>query len=129
MNSSLGWPGGVTVDTVSDRVYWTDERLRSIGSATLDGGDVRVKPLSPGAALVAETKRWPDQSRAFQILQVKETANPFSLAVFNEHLYWTDAKRRVVLSAHKISGKNSRVLLKRLRQPFAVKVSDRPDVH
>lgn len=70
-----------------------------------------------------------NQSRAFQILQVKETANPFSLAVFNEYLYWTDAKRRVILSAHKISGKNSRVLLKQLRQPFGVKVSDWTDVH
>lgn len=38
-------------------------------------------------------------------------------------LYWTDAKKRVVLSAHKISGKNGQVLLKRPRQPFGVKVS------
>lgn len=43
VNSSLGWPGGVAVDTISDRVYWTDERLRSIGSATLDGEDIRVR--------------------------------------------------------------------------------------
>lgn len=42
VNSSLGWPGGVAVDTISDRVYWTDERLRAIGSATLDGEDIRV---------------------------------------------------------------------------------------
>lgn len=59
----------------------------------------------------------------FQLLQIKETANPFSLAVFNDMLYWTDAKKRVVLAAHKISGKNGQVLLKRPRQPFAVKVS------
>lgn len=42
VNSSLGWPGGVAVDTISDRVYWTDERLRAIGSATLDGDDIQV---------------------------------------------------------------------------------------
>lgn len=42
VNSSLGWPGGVAVDTVSDRIYWTDERLRAIGSATLDGNDIQV---------------------------------------------------------------------------------------
>lgn len=59
----------------------------------------------------------------FQLLQIKETANPFSLAVFNDMLYWTDAKKRVVLAAHKISGKNGQVLLKRPRQPFGVKVS------
>ncbi|XP_042276604.1 very low-density lipoprotein receptor isoform X1 [Thunnus maccoyii] len=95
--SSLGWPGGVAVDTISDRVYWTDEMLRSIGSATLDGDDI-------------------------QILQMKETTNPFSLAVFNDMLYWSDTKNRVVQVAHKITGKNHQVLLKRLRQPFAIKI-------
>ncbi|XP_061673825.1 very low-density lipoprotein receptor isoform X2 [Syngnathoides biaculeatus] len=97
VNSSLGWPGGVAVDTLTDRVYWTDERLKAIGSATLDGDDI-------------------------QILQMKETANPFSLAVFNDMLYWSDAKRRVVVAANKITGKNVRVILKRQRQPFGVKI-------
>ena len=45
VNSSLGWPGGVALDPISERVYWTDERLRAIGSATLDGEDIRVKDL------------------------------------------------------------------------------------
>ncbi|CAK6950498.1 Hypothetical predicted protein [Scomber scombrus] len=97
VNSSLGWPGGVAVDIISERVYWTDERLRLIGSATLDGDDI-------------------------QILQMKETTNPFSLAVFNDMLYWSDAKNRVVQAAHKITGKNRQVLLKRPRQPFAIKI-------
>ncbi|XP_029365707.1 very low-density lipoprotein receptor [Echeneis naucrates] len=97
VSSSLGWPGGVAVDTIANRVYWTDERLGAIGSATLDGEDI-------------------------QILQMKETTNPFSLAVFNDMLYWSDAKRRVVHAAHKISGKNCQTLLKRPRQPFGVKI-------
>lgn len=54
---------------------------------------------------------------------MKETTNPFSLAVLNDMLYWSDAKKRVVQAAHKISGKNRQVLLKRPRQPLAVKVS------
>lgn len=48
VNSSLGWPGGVAVDTIFDRVYWTDERLRAIGSATLDGDDIQVSYLEKG---------------------------------------------------------------------------------
>lgn len=44
------------------------------------------------------------------------------MAVFNDMLYWSDAKKRVVQAAHKISGKNHQVVLKRPRQPFAVKV-------
>lgn len=43
VNSSLGWPGALTVDTVSNRIYWTDERLQAIGSATLDGSDLQVR--------------------------------------------------------------------------------------
>lgn len=57
-----------------------------------------------------------------QILQTKDTSNPFSLAVFNDMLYWTDAKKRVVLGARKVSGKDGQILLKRQRQPFGVKV-------
>ncbi|KAJ3604609.1 hypothetical protein NHX12_029349 [Muraenolepis orangiensis] len=97
VNASLGWPGGVAVDAMSNRVYWTDERLKAIGSANLDGEDV-------------------------QILQMKETTNPFSLAVFNDLLYWSDAKRRVLQVAQKGTGKNYQILLKRPRQPFDVKI-------
>ncbi|XP_037115763.1 very low-density lipoprotein receptor [Syngnathus acus] len=97
VNSSLGWPGGVALDALAERVYWTDKRLKAIGSATLDGDDIRI-------------------------LQMKETANPFALAVFNDMLYWSDAERRVVQAAHKMTGKNVRVLLKRPRQPFSIKI-------
>ncbi|XP_055018140.1 low-density lipoprotein receptor-related protein 4 isoform X1 [Boleophthalmus pectinirostris] len=97
VTSSLGWPVGVALDSISNRVYWTDQRLRAIGSATLDGDDI-------------------------QILQMKETTNPFSLAVFNDMLYWSETKRRVVQGANKVTGKNRQVLLKRPRQPFGVKV-------
>ncbi|XP_028312744.1 low-density lipoprotein receptor-related protein 1 [Gouania willdenowi] len=97
VTTGLGWPGGVAVDTISERVYWTDERLKAIGSTTLDGDNV-------------------------QILQMKETTNPFSVAVFNDMLYWSDAKKRVVQSAQKFTGKNQQVLLKRPKQPFAVKI-------
>lgn len=51
VNSSLGWPGGVAVDAIAERVYWADERLGAIGSATLDGHDIRVKQ-GKGEALV-----------------------------------------------------------------------------
>lgn len=50
VNSSLGWPGGVAVDAIAERVYWADERLGAIGSATLDGNDIRVKQFGEGDA-------------------------------------------------------------------------------
>lgn len=48
VNASLGWPGGITVDTMCNRVYWTDEGLKAIGSANLDGGDIKVKSTGGG---------------------------------------------------------------------------------
>lgn len=35
-------PMGLAVDPIENRLYWTDEQLRCIGSATLDGEDVKV---------------------------------------------------------------------------------------
>ncbi|KAL0979642.1 hypothetical protein UPYG_G00187630 [Umbra pygmaea] len=97
VSDSLRWPGGLAVDTLGERIYWTDEKLRCIGSATLDGGDVNL-------------------------LQMMETTNPFSVTVFNDMIYWSDTKRRTIQGAHKITGKNRKVLLKRPGQPFVLKV-------
>lgn len=39
---SLHWPVGLAVDLLQSRLYWADEKLPCIGSATLDGDDVKV---------------------------------------------------------------------------------------
>lgn len=39
---SLHRPVGLAVDLFQNRLYWTDEELRCIGSATLDGDDIKV---------------------------------------------------------------------------------------
>ncbi|XP_035591501.2 very low-density lipoprotein receptor-like isoform X3 [Oncorhynchus keta] len=97
VSHSLGWPGSLAVDPIGERLYWTDKKLGCIGSATLNGGDVKI-------------------------LQLTETTNPFSVTVFNDLLYWSDAKRGTIQGANKITGKNCKVLLKRSAQPFGLKV-------
>lgn len=42
VSRSLERPVSLTVDILTDRLYWTDEKLRCIGSATLDGENIRV---------------------------------------------------------------------------------------
>ncbi len=42
VSRGLERPVSVTVDILTDRLYWTDEKLRCIGSATLDGENMRV---------------------------------------------------------------------------------------
>ncbi|XP_024294925.1 very low-density lipoprotein receptor-like isoform X3 [Oncorhynchus tshawytscha] len=93
----LSWPGSLAVDPIGERLYWTDKKLGCIGSATLDGGDVKI-------------------------LQLTETTNPFSVTVFNDLLYWSDTKRGTIQGANKITGKNCKVLLKRPAQAFGLKV-------
>ncbi|KAL7847835.1 hypothetical protein AOLI_G00225530 [Acnodon oligacanthus] len=97
LRHSLSWPVSMAVDLLTDRMYWTDEKLKHIASATLDGKDIRI-------------------------LQLTETQSPFSVAVFNDMVYWSDIQRQAILGAHKTSGKNCTVILKRPGQPFGLKV-------
>ncbi|XP_047229389.1 low-density lipoprotein receptor-related protein 2 isoform X2 [Girardinichthys multiradiatus] len=97
MSQDLSWPVCLAYDFLDDRVYWADEKLRCIGSASLDGDDVKI-------------------------LQLTETPSPFSVAVFNDRVLWSDTKRRTVRSADKKTGKDQKVLLKRPGQPFGLKL-------
>lgn len=57
-----------------------------------------------------------------KMLQLTEMSRPFSVAVFNGMLYWSDTQNMAVHGS-KISGKNHKIILKRPGQPFALKVS------
>ncbi|XP_073685377.1 uncharacterized protein [Garra rufa] len=97
VSRGLNKPVSMTVDVLTDRLYWTDAKLRCIGSATLDGESIRM-------------------------LQLSEMPSPFSVAVFNDMVYWSDTHRRSIQAANKLTGKNRRVVLKRPGQPFDIKV-------
>uniref|UniRef100_A0A8C6LCL6 Si:dkey-88l16.3 n=1 Tax=Nothobranchius furzeri TaxID=105023 RepID=A0A8C6LCL6_NOTFU len=97
VSRDLSWPVGLAFDFLDNRLFWADEKLRCIGSASLDGDDI-------------------------QILQLAETPSPFSVAVFNDRVFWSDTKRRTVRSADKKTGKDQKVLLKRPGQPFGLKL-------
>ncbi|XP_034752534.1 low-density lipoprotein receptor-related protein 2-like isoform X1 [Etheostoma cragini] len=97
VSRALSWPVSLSYDLLDNRVYWADEKLRCIGSASLDGDNVKI-------------------------LQLDETPSPFSVAVFNDRVYWSDTKRRTIRSADKNTGKDQKVLLKRPGQPFGLKL-------
>eukprot|EP00063_Salmo_salar_P027647 XP_014002482.1 PREDICTED: low-density lipoprotein receptor-related protein 1B-like [Salmo salar] len=97
LTSGLSWPVSLSVDTLTDRIYWADEKLQCIGSVSLEGHDVRL-------------------------LQLTEMPSPFSVMVFNDMVYWSDTKRRTIQVSHKNTGKNRKVLLKRPGQPFGIRM-------
>lgn len=43
VSRGLSWPVGLAYDLLENRVHWADEKLRCIGSASLDGDNVKVK--------------------------------------------------------------------------------------
>lgn len=42
VSRDLSWPVSLTYDLLDNRVYWADEKLRCIGSASLDGDNIKV---------------------------------------------------------------------------------------
>ncbi|TRZ00822.1 hypothetical protein DNTS_026704 [Danionella cerebrum] len=98
ISRGLKWPVSLSVDILTDRLYWIDEKLSCVVSASLNGENIRF-------------------------LQLTEMPSPLSLAVFNDQIYWSDAQRRSVQAADKVTGKNRKTLLKRPGQPFSLKVA------
>ncbi|KAJ7335677.1 hypothetical protein JRQ81_013618 [Phrynocephalus forsythii] len=97
IDEGLGWPTSITLDLLSWRIFWSDDKFQCIGSAFLDGTDIKVFTLS-------------------------EIRAPFSLTVFEDSIYWSDMKIRRVQRVDKRTGKNRATLLKRHGQPYGLKV-------
>lgn len=45
VSSGLSWPVSLAFDLLDNRVYWADEKLRCIGSASLDGDNIKVNTI------------------------------------------------------------------------------------
>lgn len=77
------WPNGLTLDLVSERVYWVDAKLNIISSCNFDGSARRV------------------------VLYSTETlSHPFSVTTFEDWVYWTDWDKMAVFKANKFTGKD-----------------------
>lgn len=47
VSRDLSWPVSLAYDFLDNRVYWADEKLRCIGSTSLEGDDVKVPSTKP----------------------------------------------------------------------------------
>ena len=84
----LVWPNALSIDLISERLYWADAKLRVIEVSHLDGSHRQV---------VAEG-----------------LMHPFAMTLFGEYLYYTDWQFGGVLRVNKLSGNtsnNTKVLL------------------
>lgn len=87
VNSSVGHPNGLVVDFARSRLYWTETQLQKIETIQLNGADRREISLT-----------------SFD--------HPFSIAVFQDTVYWSDWMLRTLESANKFNGRNRHTLIK-----------------
>ena len=87
ITDNIVWPNGVAVDQVEDRVYWADSTLDIIETIKIDGTDRRT-------------------------VLTGQKIHPYSLAVFEDTLYWSDWVVMEILSCNKYTGKNFKTVVK-----------------
>ncbi|XP_060125080.1 low-density lipoprotein receptor-related protein 2-like [Zootoca vivipara] len=93
----LGWPTSITLDLLSWKIFWSDDKFHYIGSAYLDGSGMKV-------------------------FELNEIHSPFAVTVFEDYVYWSEMKTRTVQRLHKRTGKDRSVLIKRHGQPYGLKI-------
>ncbi|CAK9805473.1 Vitellogenin receptor [Anthophora plagiata] len=85
IEENLEWPNSLSIDYANNRLYWIDTKLKLIESIRLDGTDRRT--VLKGVA-----------------------KKPFSLAVFENKLYWSDWISNKIQSCDKFTGKNLEII-------------------
>ncbi|KAJ8001703.1 hypothetical protein DPEC_G00172210 [Dallia pectoralis] len=94
VTDNILWPNGITLDTVNQRLYWVDSKMHTLSSIGVNG-----------------------EGRHTLISNEDKLAHPFSIAVFEEKVFWTDTEDMVVMSANRLTGNDIRVLVADLNQP------------
>lgn len=97
--NTIRWPNGLAVDILDKRIYWADAKTKQISSSDYWGNNIRTILHS------------------HQYLR-----HPFSLAVFEERLYWTDWDQEGVLSVNKFHGGEVKKLMSGVTGPMTVRV-------
>nr|WPW46124.1 vitellogenin receptor [Diaphorina citri] len=87
ISDSIHWPNDVTVDYFGSRLYWIDAKLKIIETVKLDGTDRRT-------------------------VLSDRVKHPFSIAIFEDQIYWSDWVSMEILACNKFTGRGRHVIRK-----------------
>uniref|UniRef100_A0A0K0CT19 Low-density lipoprotein receptor n=1 Tax=Angiostrongylus cantonensis TaxID=6313 RepID=A0A0K0CT19_ANGCA len=93
------WPNGLALDYIDKRVYWADAKIKSIFSCDYWGRDIKVVLHS------------------HQYLR-----HPFSIAVFEDRIYYTDWEHDGVITINKFTGGEMRTVMQKVSTPMTVRI-------
>jgi low density lipoprotein-related protein 2 len=100
---------GVVVDIAAKRVYWTDPKVDRVESIDYSGNDRRQIASGRWVTRKLEYKLVLFYANAYYSLFRNFAPHPFGLAIFDQHLYWTDWTRLGIMRVEKF-GANSEVI-------------------
>jgi len=123
--TNLEWPNSVSIDYPNSRLYWVDIKLMLVESIRLDGTDRRVSAHFSITFFFHKSHIARNvfvDSIELQVILQDMIKHPFSIAVFENKLYWTERETQYTIQyCDKFSGKNWMTL---------VRVDDAPlDMH
>jgi hypothetical protein len=85
--TELGWPNALTIDYVTNAIFWADARYDYIAMADLN--------LQHRRRVLQASPSHPEQLR-----------HVFAMTVFEENIFWTDWETKQIHKANKFSGGN-----------------------
>ncbi|XP_063411286.1 prolow-density lipoprotein receptor-related protein 1-like [Mytilus trossulus] len=97
ITQNLAWPNGLTIDYVTEKIFWSDASLDYISMADLDG------------------------SNQFVVIN-KNLPHTFALTTFMDYIFWTDWESKSINRAHKFSGENRTTIVKTSHRPMDIQV-------
>lgn len=97
LTDNLGWPNALTIDYVTNNIYWGDARGDYMGVADAYGRNRRM-------------------------LVVRNVHHIFALTLFENEVYWTDWETKMVHSANKNNGSNPRNVTLMVHRPMDLQI-------
>nr|XP_018901907.1 PREDICTED: prolow-density lipoprotein receptor-related protein 1 [Bemisia tabaci] len=100
---NVGWPNALTISFETDEIFWADAREDYIAVANLDGQNVRI--------VHSREKN--------QFLSLHHV---FSIAVFEDYIYWSDWETKSIERCYKYGGSNCTSVGKFIHRPMSISV-------